>query len=144
MAEDLLTPAHNLLCSRKAAAVVATDFTLTVVPITTSAVAAAAVVAGTAAADSHRPFICSNVSARVGMRLPAPQGKRKSKIVWHSGCVSWLREGGLEPTSNVSPLGIALYMHCTVPTSKYVFPETQLQHLAFKFCFHVSGKKKHN
>ncbi len=37
-----------MLCSRKAAAVVATAFTLTEVPITTSAVAAAAVVAGTA------------------------------------------------------------------------------------------------
>ncbi len=49
LAEDLLTPAHNLLCSRKAAAVVVTAFTLTAVPIKTSAVAAAAVVAGTAA-----------------------------------------------------------------------------------------------
>ncbi len=49
MAEDLLTPAHNLLCSRKAAAVVATAFALTEVPITTSAVFAAVVVAGTAA-----------------------------------------------------------------------------------------------
>ncbi len=49
MAEDLLTFAHNLLCSRKAAAVVATAFTLTSVSITTSAVAAIAVVVGTAA-----------------------------------------------------------------------------------------------
>jgi hypothetical protein len=38
------SPSHNWLCSRKAAAVVATAFTLTAVPITTSAV-----VAGTAA-----------------------------------------------------------------------------------------------
>ncbi len=38
-----------MLCSRKAAAVVATAFTLKAIPITTSAVAATAVVAGTAA-----------------------------------------------------------------------------------------------
>ncbi len=49
-------PAHNLLCSRKAAVVVATAFTLAAVPITTSAVGTAAdildvvVVAGAAAA----------------------------------------------------------------------------------------------
>ncbi len=49
LAEDLLTPAHNLFCSRKAAAVVATAFTLAAVPFTTSAVAATAVVAGPAA-----------------------------------------------------------------------------------------------
>ena len=53
--EDL-TPAHNLLCSRKAAAFVATAFTLTAVPITTSAVGTATdildfvVVVGAAAA----------------------------------------------------------------------------------------------
>jgi hypothetical protein len=38
-----------LLCSRKAAAVVATAFTLKAIPITTSAVAATALVAGTPA-----------------------------------------------------------------------------------------------
>ncbi len=38
LAEDPLTSAHNMLCSGKAAAVVETAFTLTAVPITTSAV----------------------------------------------------------------------------------------------------------
>jgi hypothetical protein len=70
VAEDLLSPAHTLLRSLKAAAVVETAFTPVVVPIPKSAAAVistevAAVVAGTAAAviAAANPTAAAEISA---------------------------------------------------------------------------------